>query len=321
MNSLKHPHDRFFKDVFSRKEAVVDFLEHYLPNEIASHLELDSVDIIKDSFVDPELKASHSDMLYQVKWKTGFPVYIYILFEHKSSVEPDVAYYLLKYMVRIWEQMRKQQQQIYPILPVVFYHGEAEWHVSPTFKDLFELPNELEPYLPNFRYWLCDLSKYSDEEIQGQALLQAGLILFKHIFSSDLPERLPEIFNLLMSIVHGKTGLDYLESVFKYIVSAGKNITDENIGDAIKASIPEGGTIMSTLAQKWFDDGMQRGMQKGVMQEVFDSIELGLDLKFGSEGLHELPRIRKITNLDVLRAIRNGIKTAKSLDELRKIYQ
>jgi hypothetical protein len=45
------------------------------------------------------------------------------------------------------------------------------------------------------------------------------------------------------------------------------------------------------------------------------------ELKFGSEGLLLMPEINEIEDLDVLKAIQSGIKTAKTLDELRRIYK
>jgi len=49
-------------------------------------------------------------------------------------------------------------------------------------------------------------------------------------------------------------------------------------------------------------------------------IELGLELKFGGEGLKLLPEIYKIQDVDVLRAIQEGLKTLNTITELRSIY-
>jgi predicted transposase/invertase (TIGR01784 family) len=59
---IPNPHDRFFKQVFSQKQNALDFMIHYLPSEILSLVNLDSVEIAKDSFVDEELRESFSDI-------------------------------------------------------------------------------------------------------------------------------------------------------------------------------------------------------------------------------------------------------------------
>jgi hypothetical protein len=50
------------------------------------------------------------------------------------------------------------------------------------------------------------------------------------------------------------------------------------------------------------------------------AIELGLDLKFGAEGLQLMPEIKEITDLDVLRAVRDAIKPSRTLDEVRRVW-
>jgi len=39
MTEITNPHDKFFKEIFSRQEVAVDFLRNYIPKEvIAFHL-------------------------------------------------------------------------------------------------------------------------------------------------------------------------------------------------------------------------------------------------------------------------------------------
>jgi len=65
MAEISNPHDKFFKEVFSRREVAVDFLRNYLPEEVFSCLDEESIHLRKDSFVDKELRAYFSDLLYQ----------------------------------------------------------------------------------------------------------------------------------------------------------------------------------------------------------------------------------------------------------------
>ncbi|MFQ4143452.1 hypothetical protein [Chlorogloeopsis sp. ULAP02] len=58
----------------------------------------------------------------------------------------------------------------------------------------------------------------------------------------------------------------------------------------------------------------------GIKKGLLEGIAIGLELKFGSEGLTILPEISQIQDVDILRAILTSIKTVNTLEELRRIY-
>ena len=67
--------------------------------------------------------------------------------------------------------------------------------------------------------------------------------------------------------------------------------------------------------------GIQKGRVEGMREGLLKAIELGLRLKFGSEGLSLLPEISLIANLEELNAIIAGIETVNTVDELQEIYR
>ncbi|MDL1968890.1 MAG: Rpn family recombination-promoting nuclease/putative transposase [Deltaproteobacteria bacterium] len=174
MSDITNPHDRFFKEVLSRKEVAKDFILHYLPADIVALLDVDSLEIRKDSFVDKELLERFSDLLYAVNLKDKGSAYVYMLFEHKSFSDPLISLQLLRYMARIWVQALKEgkARPLPPIIPLVIYHGKVKWKIGLEFCNLFDLPEGFENFVPNFQYMLCDLSSYSDEEIKGAVMLR-----------------------------------------------------------------------------------------------------------------------------------------------------
>ncbi len=325
MSNLINPHDRFFKEVFSRRDTAADFLSHYLPAEIVSILDVTSAEIAKESFIDLELQEHFSDLLYKVDLLDGRGAYVYVLFEHKSYPEPLIAFQLLRYMVRIWEQSLKQSSKLGPIIPLVVYHGRTEWKIPLSLRELLDTPQEMAPFVPDYRYWLCDLGQYSDEDIRGAVMLQVALLVLKYVLRDELVERAPGILTLMKELTTQRTGLDFLATVLRYLVTATNKISEAELKEAIEKAFPEGGAIVSTIAQKWIEEGVQQGLEQGLeqgaRQGLLNGIELGLELKFSVEGLQALPEIRKIEDVDVLRAIHAGIKTADTLDELRQIYR
>ena len=59
-------------------------------------------------------------------------------------------------------------------------------------------------------------------------------------------------------------------------------------------------------------------MREGLREGLLEGIALGLDAKFGRASQKPLPKIRAITDTETLRKMLRAIKTAKTLDEVRK---
>lgn len=54
-------------------------------------------------------------------------------------------------------------------------------------------------------------------------------------------------------------------------------------------------------------------------EELRAAIELGLELKFGPAVLKLMPEINEIREIEVLRRIRDGIKTVSEVDDFRRL--
>ena len=145
--------------------------------------------------------------------------------DSKSYVDSLAALQVLRYMVKGWEYSLRQHARLWPVLPIIVYHGVARWTTPANFQVLFELPEALRPYMPEFQYLLRDLSAYSDEEIKREAELGIGLLVLKHIFRPDLRARLPEVMALWYTIRQQEHALGYLEAILRYVISAGREIT------------------------------------------------------------------------------------------------
>ena len=130
--------------------------------------------------------------------------------------------------------------------------------------------------------------------------------------------------------------LGYLEAIVRYVTAAGGGISGEDIRVALEKAAPQGGALMTTVAQEWIKIGEQRaeqraeqlaeqreqrGEQRGLRQGLLRGIEMALELRFGLDGLRLLPEITKIADVDVLNAVHKGIRQAETPDALRRLYQ
>ena len=240
IEKITNPHDRFFKEVWSHKNVAQDFLRHYLPGEVVELLDLNSLTLAKESFVDANLRVHYSDLLYALKLRDGAPAWAYILFEHKRSRERSTAFQLLRYIVRIWERVSQDrtQTEMSPILPILVYHGISTWPYGEMLQQSMSVPPPLAAYTPNFRFVLCDLSGLAEAEIRGAVLLRTAMLLMKYISDPCLGERLPAVFELLRTVGERRTVLEYLETLLRYLAVAADTLTETDIRRALSSALP-----------------------------------------------------------------------------------
>lgn len=89
--TVQNPHDKFFRNSFSRREILDSFIEAYLPPEIGRAIKMDSIELLSESYVDEGLKDHQTDLLYTAQLDIGDNIYLYLLFEHKSFRDKLVA--------------------------------------------------------------------------------------------------------------------------------------------------------------------------------------------------------------------------------------
>lgn len=278
MPELNNPHDAFFKQFLSKIEIASDFLRQHLPATIIDELNLSTLALQKDSFIDEELRPHYSDLLYRANLNTGGPAHVYLLFEHKSYVDEQVAFQVLRYLMQLWEKELRETGALSPVITLVVYHGRAKWSVPTNFGALLTAPGVFRPYLPDFQYHLADLSALSDEEIRGEIWSRVFQLPLKHIFDDNLGERLPNILLLAHDLAQQASGLAMLATILRYVSRAGRGATREEIRQAVTAILPsEGGVLVATAAEQWIEEGKVLGLKQGLEQGHEQGLEQGLE--------------------------------------------
>jgi hypothetical protein len=126
----------------------------------------------------------------------------------------------------------------------------------------------LKRYLPAFEYYVCDLTEYKADEIQGAIVLRVALLAMKYVFAGTQQAKISEILRLLAHLMSEQVdALEYVRAVLIYFSAASKGLTDRDFRAAVKATLPEQeGWIMSTLAETWMKKGRKQGVQEGLAQ-------------------------------------------------------
>ena len=314
---IVNPHDKFFKGMFSRKDEARDFFVNYLPKEILKLLDLERIEIVKDSFIETELKEYFSDILYKV-YLTGSPAYLYMLFEHKSYPDRLTVLQLLEYMVKIWRLHLNQNpmgEGLPIIIPLVVYHGSEVWRYGTKLSGLLSGPVEsLADYIPDFQFLLYDLTRYRDDDIKGMIVSRVGLLVMKHIFSDNLPEVLVRVMELLAELSDKKRALDYVETIIRYVINASEAVSLRDLQKIIKQSYfqKKEGELM-TIAEQL--------RMEGHIEDARDSVLDILESRFGITPQDIVKELKSIDEIAVLRQLRKKAVIIEGIEELREILK
>ncbi len=321
----RNPHDAFFRDHFSQKESARDFLEHFLPAPVLTCVDLNSLELTKDSFVDAELRTSQSDLLFRVSLKNpdlagAGDGMVYVLFEHKSTPSRMAAFQLLRYMVRIWEQRHRDGFLLCPIIPLIVYHGAQTWKTARTLREIVRPPEELACFIPDFVALLYDLGERSDDEITGKAMTQAALLLLKYIVRDEFSDRVTEIIRMFVQLDRNAGAVERLRTVLRYISSATDRVSHQELKRAVQKALgPTGDKMMPTLAEEWMQQGRDQVREEAweeAREGLRDGIRVTMKTRFPADGQSVIDRLRAVQSLSTLKDLIGLSLAASSLDEI-----
>jgi len=94
-------HDAFFKKSLSIPSVALEYMQMHLPEEVQSLVDLSTLQMQQDSFVEKSLKKQISDVLFSCKAINGEEAFVYLLCENQSTPDRWMAYRLYKYMFAI----------------------------------------------------------------------------------------------------------------------------------------------------------------------------------------------------------------------------
>ncbi len=294
---ITNPHDKFFKESFTNKEIVTDFIKGSFPKELVDNLDLSSLDLDNNSYIDEELKEYYSDLVYNCNYRY-LNIKISIIFEHKSFV-PDYPFLqLLKYIIKIWDFNIKQKENLIPVIPLIFYHGKEKWEYKKITRYFTGIDNNLEKYIPDFDYLLMDLSKYENEDIKERIykneFLKISLLIFKNIYDEEKLKKNLENFLILGKLYYEEEkGLKFLESVIRYLYINLENTRVEDIVHIIEKISETGGKETMTIAMKLKEEGRVEAKVEDALNLIKEGVSIDIISRCTGLSKTEIERIMK----------------------------
>ena len=301
--NLHQPHDKLVKATFSDLQNARAFFKGHLDPDLVRHIDWGTLRLESGSFVDAELSASASDLLYSVGI-AGQTAYLYILFEHQSGDDPWMALRVLSYMVRIWRghiQKPNAGKKLPPILPLVLAQDAKPWKSPTRFGELVSAPeglaDRMREHTPDFAFGLIELFRMPFDKILGTP---AGILTLRALKAERESMLLDDsVWDEALLV---QLPAEALECLLRYIFDREidkpqfrrklKEITDPKLNKNVMS-------LADQLRQEGREEGREAGMILTKQQAVIEALEVRFERV--PEGLKEA--ITEVTDLGKLTAL------------------
>lgn len=223
-------------------------------------------------------------------------------------------------MVCIWERELEDAGnragfRLPPIVPLVLHHGRTEFRAPIEFGKLVHPLDGAESFVPNYRCVLIDLMRVSEEELpDSDPRLRAVLAVMRSIFGEEISRTLRDSVARLAAIMDRPEARNTLSTILEYVLQSAKKMTNEDLLTAVKPLGKTGEDTMSTLIEKWKEEGREEGIERGRIEGRQNSILEMLAARFEvvPDSIHSA--IRLVSDPEQLSRLTAIAVTSKSLD-------
>ena len=241
------PHDAVFKQFLRQADTARDFLDIHLPPALRQLCDLDSLTLESGSFIEENLRAYYSDVLWALKTAAG-EGYIYVVIEHQSSPDAYMAFRMMRYAIAAMQRHLDNGHKTLPlVVPILFYHGVATpypWSLS--WLDKFADP-ALAKQLYTMPFPLVDITVVPDDEIVQHRRVALLELMQKHIRQRDLLGIVEHLTAILLS---GYANDRQLKTLFNYLIHSGKALRLGKFIREVARRVPHHKEKLMTIAER-----------------------------------------------------------------------
>lgn len=244
------PHDAIIKFTFSQREHAAGLLKAALDPAIVAAIRWSTLELETIHFVDRTLRGRYTDLLFSAALGDE-RVYMHVVIEHQSSVDPLMIFRLGSIMWRRWDQLVRDKpgRTTLPlIIPILIHHGPTGWTAATAFETIIAVPENVRAavrrYIPSFEMKLVDVSRDPAGGLVMQALTGLGrVVLFCLSVAGDERRLVDEIDQLvaeLNAMVGSPRELDALLAVLRYLVATHPRSSPARIANLVETTARKG---------------------------------------------------------------------------------
>jgi predicted transposase/invertase (TIGR01784 family) len=326
-------HDPFFRSTFSEPGLFRKWLVWFLPI-LVELLDLDRMELQKDSRIDEKLKAHYNDLLYKIPIRgTDKNMVVFVLVEHKAGPERWTMLQILRYIVLIWmrelnlaiDEKRFAGFVLPPVLPIIVYHGERNFKATVRLGKLIRPIQGFEKYQLDFEAMLLNLMDFDKTTPPEDLELFAVLAVMQAVFSPDAAERIARIYQKIKHKMGDPRYSGRFVKLLRYMITSSKYFSYDNLNE-VQSQMSD--TDVATIApclESLIAIGLEKGREEERTIWVTDKAETLLRIlvkKFGEVPLAISDKLHSIHDIDVLGQLTEFVALdCDSLDDFVKVLE
>jgi predicted transposase YdaD len=286
----RRAHDGTQRRLFAHVEILKMLVEGFVPPEVIAGLalDLDRAEQMTGKFVSHGLAVRESDMLWKIPRRTAAaPLYICLLLELQSSVDPMMPLRILQYVSFIYENLARAEgftlgpNTLPPVLPVVLYNGDDRWRATAQVRDLIAAGPDsgLSPHLPTLRFLLIDEGSIPEKRLDQIGTLLAQLFKLENLNSADVKEQVESIVDQLKTLLPQELKDDVARFVSALLKTHDIDIPHHQLTHTENRAMLA--NAIKLLKDEAKEEGRKEGIEAGRLEERRALLGRQLALKFG----------------------------------------
>lgn len=282
-------HDHTYKILFSHAEMVGDLIRGFVHEEWVKDLDFSTLERVDATFITEELIERESDIIWRVRWSGERWLYVYLLIEFQSTVDPWMALRVMVYNGLLWQRLAKDGELtpsglLPPVLPLVLYNGIRVWNAAQELAQLIETIPGLDRYRPQFRYCLLDEARMADEDLAPLRNLAAALFrLEKSRDAATIDEVLTSLLVWLKAPEQSLLRQAFATWIIEVLTQRLPGVSIPKLADLqeVKSMLAEN---ITEWTRQWKQEGLEEGRQKErqeALEELREVLLLKIEERFG----------------------------------------
>ena len=269
-------HDASYKLLFSSPELVRDLVLGFIPDAWLHSLDYRTLEKMPGSYVTDDLRHRADDVVWRVKVGPEW-VYLYILIEFQSKVDPWMAVRMMSYVGLLYQDLIKAKQvlpqrKLPPVLPIVLYNGDAPWTAATNIAELIpKVPGLVSQFLPSMQYLLIAENQYTES---GLATMQNLVAAMMRLQRPPQQTAVLEVIDLL----HGWLA-DNPELMRIFAIWIRAVLLRQSKHDLALPKVQDLKELKMTLAtrfEEWAQQHRQEGLETGLQKGLQKGLQTGL---------------------------------------------